>query len=108
MFGFGAQEIIVILMLLVIIFGPLWLTVFLRKKYPQREWLGIILAFVFAPVGQFYLDGAIWYTIGLFVIYLIIKSITEISAVSWLATCFFSSLLMYYRFSKLESGKMLK
>ena len=97
MFGIGAPELIVILVLLLFLILPIWLSLFLRKKYPGKIWLGLLLCFLLTPLGQLYVEGAIIWIIALFVCHVIFKAVVGNIAIAWLLTSILSSMIMYYR-----------
>ena len=105
MFGIGAPELIVIIIILLLLVLPIWLSFFLRKKYPGKVWLGLLLAFLFTPSGQFYVEGAILWIIALFVCHVIFKAVVGNIALAWLLTSILSSMIMYYRLLKAEGPK---
>jgi hypothetical protein len=101
MFGIGMQEITVILLLLIVLafaFVPL----ILRKYYPNKLWLGIILALFFGT-GQFYLPGGLKYFLGLAFLYVILKTIMQDQAVAFFITDLLSAGVMYWRFLKIQA-----
>jgi hypothetical protein len=105
MLNLGTTELIIVLLLIAIIITPLCVTIFLRKKYPNKRRLGIFIAFIFVPIGQFYLEGAIIYIIGLFIVHAIMATTFDQPVMIWICTGILSSLLMNYRFDKTESTK---
>jgi len=59
MFGIGWPELLILFVLVfVLIIGPIWLVLFLRKKSPNKTWLAILLCFIFPIFGQLYLKKA--------------------------------------------------
>ncbi|MDX9763308.1 MAG: hypothetical protein RBT82_14775 [Desulfomonilia bacterium] len=71
-FYFGLEESLMILVPLVI-FGVILyllisLIIFIGDKYPNHIKIGILLCFIFGPLGQFYLDKSGKYVVTLFVI----------------------------------------
>jgi hypothetical protein len=108
MFGFGTTEIIISLVILLVLLGPVFLTLFLKKRFPNRKNLGIFLSLLFAPVGQLYLEGATLYFIVLFVFYLLMNGTFQQPLVVWIANSILSALVMLYRFAKLEPPNTLK
>jgi len=105
MFGIGAPELIVILVLLLFLILPIWLSLFLRKKYPDKIWLGLLLSFLFTPLGQLYVEGAIIWIIVLFVCHVIFNSVVGNIALAWTLTSILSSMIMYYRLLKAAGPK---
>ncbi len=104
MYGIGPAEIIVLL----IVFFPAILTLILRKFFPNRLWIGILLCAISGTVGQFYIKGGLIYATSIAIVYLILISIIGLEAL--IVTIFMniiSTLIMYYRFLKkkgIENG----
>ena len=98
------QELIIIAIMILIIALPLCITLFLRKRYPGKILIGVLLAFFFDPVGQWYLENSILYFLGLFLFFTLVKYFTMNNLVAWISNMFLSALIMYYRFSKIKSA----
>lgn len=101
MAGIGMQEIIIIL-LLVIVVAFAFIPLILRRYYPNKLWLGIILALFFGT-GQFYLAGGLKYFLGLAFLYVILKTILQDQIVAFLITDLLSGGVMYWRFLKIQA-----
>ena len=97
MYGIGLWEILILLIILVIIVGPILLSLFLRKKYPRKMWVGIVLSFFFAPFGQLYLEGGAVYIIALIVI---IAVALQYGTGYFFLSNIVSAIIMYYRMRK--------
>jgi len=100
MFGIGLPELIVLILILLSIILPIWITRNIQKKFPNKKWLGITLSIIFCPWGHLYLKGASWYIISLLLSAGISKGIFN----NFLLPYLFSPILMWYRFNKL--GKL--
>ncbi len=96
------QELIIIAVMISIIALPMGLTIFLKKRYPRKVWIGVLLAFFCDPVGQWYLENSIWYILGLFVFFVAVKYFTTNNLLAWVLNMFLSALIMYYRLSKIK------
>ncbi len=96
----GVTEIIVILMLVLLIVF-LALPNILRKYYPNRLWVGILLCLLLGT-GQLYLPRGVKYLIGLAVLYVILKSLTGNATYALIIANLFSVGIIYWRFLKLE------
>lgn len=105
MSGLGAPEIIVICGVLVAFLLPIWLILFLKRRFPGRMWLGILLAVCLAPMGQLYLDGALKWFFLLFGVYVVTKVATGSMAMMWITTSVLSGAVMYYRLLKAAAPK---
>ncbi|MFH2119383.1 MAG: hypothetical protein ABIJ25_03180, partial [Pseudomonadota bacterium] len=77
-----------------------WLSYFLRKKYPRRIWIGMLMAFCFPALGQLYLEGALWWILGLGFTFSVLKIASGNTQLAWLASMILSALVMYYRLLK--------
>ncbi len=89
-----------IVLILVFVIAPIWLSQFLRKKYPRVTWIGIALAVALCPIGQWYLENALPWIIGLFLFHVLVNAILGNLAIAWIITSFMSGMIMYYRLSK--------
>jgi len=83
MFGIGGPELLVVFIIFFLFF-PIWLSSFLRKRWPGKMWIGLIMSFVFAPLGQLYVEGAALWIIILFVCHYIFKTIIGDAAIAWM------------------------
>ena len=101
MSGIGMPEIIVIFVLIIVI-AFTFIPLILRKYYPNKLWLGIILS-LFLGTGQFYLPGGLKYFLGLAFLYVILKTITQNQALAFSITDLLSAGVMYWRFLKIEA-----
>lgn len=98
MFGFGTQEIIVIFLIL-FAFTILYLPFLLRRRYPNKLWIGLILCFV-SGTAQFYLPGGLKYFIGLIILYVLLEQYIGNSLYALFIVDFFQLGVMYWRFLK--------
>lgn len=98
--GVGIPELLVITILIGSVAFPLWLSYFLRKKYPRRIWIGMLLAFFFPALGQWYLEGALWWILGLGLTFSVLKKVSGNTQLAWLLSMILSALVMYYRLLK--------
>jgi hypothetical protein len=103
MFGIGTQELIILLIILLVIIVPIWVSIRLRKKVPNKQWLAITLSIIFCPWGHLYLEGAAGYIIALFLLAGISKALTGAFLLPFVA----SPLMMWYRFNKLSKARTL-
>jgi hypothetical protein len=94
--GIGVPELLVIAIFLGLIAFPLWLSYFLRKKFPRRIWIGMLLAFFFPALGQWYLEGALWWIVGLGLMFTAFKIASGNPSLAWLLSMILSALVMYY------------
>jgi ankyrin repeat protein len=107
---FTALEIIInpfrsafVLFLFVICFLPIWIVFFIRKKRPQKEWIGVILSLIFGSVGQWYVERSAWYFVGLFSVSVVLSQLYINNVLPFpMATIYIvnllSALIMLYRF----------
>lgn len=84
----------------ILFFLAILLPLSLRRRYPRKVWIGILLAIIFGPLGQLYLEGAIWYFLGLAVLFPLFKVL--IPEIAWLSVSLLSGTVMYYRLLKVE------
>jgi hypothetical protein len=92
-------ELIVIVMVLIFLFGPIIAVTWLRKRYPNRLWIGIVLCLINGGIGQFYLPGGTKFFFLTFVLYMIF--------VKWigyglLIVNLMSAGIIYWRYLKLQ------
>ncbi len=102
----GPTEIIVILMFVLLIFF-LALPLILRRRYPYRLWVGIVLCLLIGT-GQLYLPGGLKYVIGLGILYVILKPLFVNAILALFVANLFSAGIMYWRFLKLEQSPLKK
>ena len=99
----GIPEILTILILIALIIFPVWLSIFLRKRYPKRIWIALILGFFFPAFGQFYVAEKVgWYVLGLGLCFVLFKVIFG-SQGAWLLVSVLSSLTLWYRVLRAQS-----
>ena len=96
MFNLGIFEWIIIAILVVILSAEIWLPLLLRKKYPQKMWVAILLAIIFIPFGQLYLEGGTLWIIGLGFLTYLSRTIQNGSFLYFLALLA-SPTIMYFR-----------
>lgn len=92
----GTMQIFVVLLLLV---APLVLALVLKRVYPDRTWVGILLALL-GVFGQFYQADALMYFIALLLIFVIWTGYFGPSVFVVCAINVLSALVMWYRFRK--------
>lgn len=102
----GTTEIIVILMFVLLIFF-LVLPLILRKRYPYKLWVGIVLCLL-VGTGQLYLPGGLKFVILLGILYVVLKPLFVSPILALLVTNLFSVGIMYWRFLKLEQNPLKK
>jgi hypothetical protein len=98
--GLFSQEITLLLVLFLGFGLAIVANLLFRKYVPGRLWLGILLAFVFGPLGagQLYLRGGIPFMLGVFLFSLAAGFIVQ-NIVSFLLLCsLVSSSIIYIRF----------
>jgi hypothetical protein len=83
---------------------PIGLSFYLRKNYPPRLWVGILLCVLFPLFGQFYLKDWAWYFIGIFVLSVVLYKLAVGGLVLWICMALISATVMRYRFNKLASA----
>jgi hypothetical protein len=98
--GVGIPELLVIALVIGSVAFPVWLSYFLRKKYPRRIWIGMLLAFLFPPLGQLYLEGALWWILGLSLMFSVFKIASGNTQFAGLSLMILSAMVMYYRLLK--------
>ena len=96
MFGIGIPELIVIIILLLSLFIQLYLPIFLKKRYPLKMWLGILLSIILFPFGHLYIDRAAIYIIALIIVAALSQALTGELGFSVIV----SPIIMYFRISK--------
>jgi hypothetical protein len=99
MFGIGLPELIVLVVMFLIVFGPIIAVSYCRKHYPNRLWIGIVLCLVNGGIGQFYLPGGTKFFFLAFALYVIF--------VKWigfgiLVVNLLSAGIIYWRYLKLQ------
>ena len=95
----GLLNILVGLFLFVV--GPLWLTFYLRKKFPQRMRLALFLCVLFPLFGQFYVKDPAWYVIAIFGCAVLLYNLSISGIALWICLGLVSTALMVYRFNKI-------
>jgi hypothetical protein len=101
----GLLNIIVVFFVMIVI--PVWLTLFMKKKLPNKLPAGLALSFFFPLIGHLYLDGAARYILMLFIIALVTKKAAGDLSI-WLIISLISAITMYIRFKKLAPSADLK
>jgi hypothetical protein len=94
--GIGMQELI-ILFFVAFLIAFTALPFILRKRYPDKLWLGLVLCLLNPGMGQFYLLRGLKYFIGLFVLFMILKQVVG-SGYAWMVSDLASVGIMYRRF----------
>jgi len=97
--GIGFPEIIIIVIILLLLFVPS----ILRKYYPNRLWVGLILCTVLGAIGQMYLPKSIRYVLILGLIFLLARQIGYPYAT--LFAHLLSVPLIFWRFKKLSPAE---
>jgi len=98
--GIGTQEIVILFLFgLIVLFMAL--PFILRKYYPNKIWIGILLCLV-SGMGQFYLHGGLKYFIGIALLYIVLKEIVGNMLIAMLIADIFSAGVMYWRFLKIK------
>lgn len=104
--GIGTPELIV-LVLVALSIAVAALPFILRKRYPDRLWLGIVLCILNSGMGQFYLFGGLRYFIGLFVLFIICRQFLG-NGYGWMISVLASVGIMYWRFVKASENPWLE
>ncbi len=104
MYGIGTAELVVIAIPF-LGFVLIFLLVKLRKRYPNRLWIGILLGLLIGPLAQFYLPGGLKYVAILAVIYGILHSPIG-SENAYLVTELLGILLIWYRHYKIKQSPL--
>jgi thiol:disulfide interchange protein len=98
----GIMELLKILIgVFLLIVAPIWLSFYLRRNYPPRLWVGIVLCVLFPLFGQFYLKDWAWYIIVIFVVGVVLYNLALGGLVLWTCMALISAGLMHYRFKKM-------
>ena len=106
-YGIGFPEFfIIIVMLAIIVAIPLTVTLLLRKYYPQKLWVALLLGFILCPFGQFYFKNAWLYFIPLLVLDIIIT--VKLVNYGLLVLSLISTGIMYLRFIKIKNQTSLE
>ncbi len=105
MFGIGTQEIVIIVFLLLFVVLPIFLATKLKKRYPNRLWIGILLCLLNGGLAQFYLPGGLKYFLILAVIFVILKTVMG-SANAFLVTDVLAILFIWYRHYKIKQSPL--
>jgi len=100
-------EWIVILLLFLLLGLNIGLPLILRKYYPNKRWVGILLC-LFLGGGQLYLSGGLKYVIGLGILYTILKTIMSNNTYALVITILFSVGIINWRFLKLRTKPQQK
>jgi hypothetical protein len=106
----GIPEIVVIVFVLFFVILQFWLPLFLRKRYPERIWIGLIVAFFIGPFAQLYVGGARAIIISITIVFigaLSFDALLDNRLASYLAMNIWSSIIMYYRLLRLQSGRRI-
>ena len=86
--------------LFVFVVGPVWLTFFLRRRYPANLPLGLFLSFLFPLFSQLYLPKASTYIIVVFACGLALYKIGLGGHLLWGCTGLVSAALLYSRLQR--------
>jgi uncharacterized membrane protein YhfC len=84
---------------------PIWITLFVKKKMPNKLPAGIALSFFFPFVAHLYLDGALIYILILIAITVTI-GYASIGLSIWPTVNIISAFLIFYRFKKLKNTEV--
>jgi len=103
----GIQEILVIILVIAILLFSIGLPLILRKYFPNKLWVGIILC-LFLGTGQLYLPSGIKYIIGLGIFYVILKILFKDATLALIVANLLSVGIIYWRFLKLNQEPLQK
>jgi ABC-type multidrug transport system permease subunit len=81
----------------IVIIGPIWLSLFLQKKYPAKLWLGLFLCFLSPIFGQLYVKKPTLFIAIVLACAIAFYNMHTDTKTIWLSTCVFSAAIMYYR-----------
>ena len=84
-----------------VIIGIYKLTFWIKKKYPNKLWLGLLLCFL-SPFGHLYLDRAWPWLIGLVISFGVIKGIIGDGGIAYLVMDALSLFCFWFRFLKAQ------
>ena len=104
MSGIGTQELAVIILVLGFMLLPILVVMILRKRYPNRLWIGILLCLLNGGVAQFYLPGGTGYFIGVAVLFVVLKQFID-SLGAFLLAAVTAIFLIWYRHAKYYPNK---
>ena len=94
----GVPEVLIIVVVLI----PIYLPFYIRKKFPERLWIGILLS-LFSGTAQFYLPTKAWMffllSAGVFVL---LKTVLVDTPIVWFIAILVQVLIMYKRFVDLR------
>jgi hypothetical protein len=99
-------QFVPLLIFIGLIFGIYRLIFWLKKKYPSRLWIGLLLCLL-TPIGHFYLDKAWSWVIGLGVCYVILKAVIGDGSSAYLIANILSLFCFWYRFFKAQQAPTL-
>ena len=97
----GAAELIVVFIFIFIVIG--WIVggvygvLAIKKRWPGRIWLGLLLVILLPAFGQLYVDKAAWWILLLGFIYALVGALLKDKDYAFLITQAFSVLVIYYR-----------
>jgi len=103
----GGAEILVIILVVAILIFSVGLPLILRKYFPNKLWIGIILC-LFLGTGQLYLLGGVKYLIGLGIFYVILKTLFKDATLASIVANLLSIGIIYWRFLKLNQKSLQK
>jgi hypothetical protein len=90
----------VLIGLFVFVAGPVWLSLFLRRRHPNSKKIGLPLAVLFPIFSQFYVPGAAGAIIVVFSCGVILYKLSVTGILLWVCTGFVSAALMYRRLNR--------
>jgi len=90
------QELLVVFIFVLFAF-LIYLPFLLKKRYPNRLWVGLVLCFI-SGTAQFYLPGGLKYFIGLFFLYFLLKKLIGVGSLALLIVGIISMGVIYWRF----------
>ena len=93
----SASHMVMIISILVFVFG---IPLILKKYYPVRPRLGILLCLILIT-GQLYLPGGVVYFLGLVLLFSILSKLVN-DGFSLIVVNLLSAGIMYWRFSQLN------
>ena len=92
----GIPELLVVLFFAALIAAPF----LLKRKLPNRAWLGMVLAVALGPWGHWYITGGRVYVLGLWVLFVLLSITLDSALLSSATFLIISAFLMSRRLSR--------
>lgn len=98
----GIPELLTLIIVFLIFFFAIGGPFILRRKYPNRFWIGTALSFLLGPFGHNYLIKSGWWVFGLIVVFGFLRALLKDNDAAGTITWILSGFLFIYRFRKKE------